>query len=359
MKRLLPLATLATLAAAAILFTTLAPAQQSPSPQSSTTQLTAHGLNLAVVATPSAFFVSGDQSVNALNNGFDPRNSRTHPRGAYGNWPHTSRQWGEWIEYDWSKPISTNSVDLYFYNDNQGLRPPAEYRFSYWNGIAFVPVENAAGLGNAQNQYNTTTFNEVTTSRLRMEFNTFQTFSAGILQWKVYDSGKSPLFPPRVTAGVDRIVVGSAQTYLNGSYKVLGNVPATLAWTKASGPGDVTFADASKATTTATFSTTGEYTLRLATEVTSPNTSSTTSADDLTASDTLHVRVESPAPTGHLDPVYTTPYTIDSPLWNDRVKALIVNWIPHCVAELSDLNLREGGINNFIQAANKLNGRPA
>ena len=42
----------------------------------------------------------------------------------------------------------------------------------------------------------------------------------------------------------------------------------------------------------------------------------------------------------------------------DRAKALIVNWIPHCAALLSDPKLPEGGIYNFVQAGNKLVGKP-
>ena len=35
-----------------------------------------------------------------------------------------------------------------------------------------------------------------------------------------------------------------------------------------------------------------------------------------------------------------------------------MNWIPHCIDKISDPDLREGGINNFVDAANKLAGKP-
>ena len=56
----------------------------------------------------------------------------------------------------------------------------------------------------------------------------------------------------------------------------------------------------------------------------------------------------------HLELIDTVDYTIDSPLWNDRAKALIVNWIPHCINKINDPDLKEGGINNFENAAKKL-----
>jgi len=37
-------------------------------------------------------------------------------------------------------------------------------------GTVFVPVKNAIGLGLANNQYNTTVFDEITTTRLRLEW---------------------------------------------------------------------------------------------------------------------------------------------------------------------------------------------
>ena len=47
------------------------------------------------------------------------------------------------------------------------------------------------------------------------------TFSTGILEWKVFDSGKSPDFPPIVAAGVDRVVMQGGKTYLNGRVQSL------------------------------------------------------------------------------------------------------------------------------------------
>ena len=61
----------------------------------------------------------------------------------------------------------------------------------------------------------------------------------------------------------------------------------------------------------------------------------------------------------HLDPVYTEPYQLDSKLWNSRAKALITRWIPHCAAKLSDPKVAEGGIANFINAADKIAGKPS
>ena len=161
-------------------------------------------INLAAVAEPSSSYVSGDTSLAALNNENAPASSRDRPRRAYGNWPRRGTQW---VQYDWSRPISTNKIDVYWWDDNRGVRLPKACRLLYWDGKDFVPVKNPSGLAVEGNKYNTTTFDEVSTSRLRLEIDSSGNYSTGILEWKVYDSGKSPDFPPRVTAGVDRVVM--------------------------------------------------------------------------------------------------------------------------------------------------------
>ena len=73
--------------------------------------------------------------------------------------------------------------------------------------------------------------------------------------------------PPTVNAGADQTITLPASVALVGVASDDGrpNPPATLTttWSMVSGPGTVTFADASSLTTTATFSAAGSYTLRL------------------------------------------------------------------------------------------------
>ncbi|HYH04344.1 MAG TPA: LamG-like jellyroll fold domain-containing protein, partial [Bacillota bacterium] len=65
-----------------------------------------------------------------------------------------------------------------------------------------------------------------------------------------------------------------------------------------------------------------------------------------------------PLPSGYLSPVYlNSTYKVNSTFWNARIKNTITNWIPWCYNQLSNTNLAEGGIDNFVQAGNKLAGR--
>jgi len=95
---------------------------------------------------------------------------------------------------------------------------------------------------------------------------------------------------PIASAGPDQSITLPANTVtLNGSAIDDGQVNGSLtyAWTKVSGPGTVTFADASQAVTNAQFSKAGTYTLRL-----------TANDGQLSATDNVVITVNSaPAPT--------------------------------------------------------------
>ena len=305
-------------------------------------------VNLASVAAPVASYVSGDTTLAALNDGGKPRNSQDNRHGSYGNWNRAGTQW---VEYDWSQPISTKQVEVYWWDDHRGVRLPKACRVEFWDGNRFVPVASASGLGVAGDQFNVTTFDEITTSKLRLEMDSDGGYSTGVLEWRVLDSGKSPEFPPIVNAGVDRDVMVDGKTYLSGAAKFLKpeGVSANTAWSRASGPGEVAFADVGALKTTATFSKPGDYVLKL-----------TAGEGALSASSVLNVKVVTPPPSNRLDVVYTKHYSLDSPFWKPRAKALIVNWIPHCIDQINRTNLTEGegGIDNFIEAAKALRGEP-
>ncbi len=301
--------------------------------------------NLALVAEPSASAVSGDTSVNALNDGNSPENSLERGTGSYGNWPTTGTQW---VQYDWPQAIHTDRIEVYWWDDHQGVRLPAAYRVKYWTGSGFEEVKGAENAKVEADKFVVATFEAVKTDKLRLEIDGSGNSSTGILEWRVLDSGESPNFPPAIAAGIDRVVMLDGRTYLGGEARALKNPDAmTLTWSKASGPGEVTFADAHAARTTATFSKLGTYTLEFTGEL-----------DGMKSSDTLTVQVASPPEDKRLDVVYTTPYKLDNPLWDDRARALIAHWIPHCIDVIEDRSLRTGGIDNFEEAAKALRGEP-
>lgn len=296
--------------------------------------------NIAVVATTSSS-LRGDRSWNFINDGLTPadpgfRNARQQPRTNF------------WVQYEWSQPISTKEIAIYWWNYNGNIRLPEAYRLMYWNGNDFVPVNNAAGLTLTNNQYNKTAFDEITTTKIRLQLDSADRDVASVLEWKIYPSERSAPLPPVVAAGGDRDVMIGGKTYLSGVIKSVTPITSTT-WTKVSGPGNVVFSNQNTKEGTATFSAPGQYVLQLSAR-----------EGALSSSSTLKVNVHQPPPAKRLDVVYTKRYTIDSKLWNDRAKAMIVNWIPFCIdqCERTDLTIGEGGLDNFIEAAKALRGEP-
>ncbi len=124
---------------------------------------------------------------------------------------------------------------------------------------------------------------------------------------------------------------------------------ASYTWSKQSGPGTVRFENTKTLATTAGFSVPGDYVLVLKAR-----------SGDMAASSSFHVTVETRPPLKQLDAVYTKDFIINSPIWSARAKALIVNWIPHCIDQINrtDLKQGQGGIDNFVEAAKALRGEP-
>ena len=320
-------------------------------------------LNVARVAIPTSQVMMSENRISALNDGFTPENSLDRSHSLYTLWadPATGKR-TSWVQYEWSEPVNVNKVEAYWAVDRPraGELPgtygrrvvaPESYNVQFWNGSDFVPVSQPQGLGIALDAFNATTFEPVKTSKLRIEVVTQQGRQAGILEWKVYNYGPVPILQPVVDAGVDRSVVSDGKTYLSGKVTWLEDSNKNRArWVKNAGPGAVVFADAASPATTATFSQPGDYVLALE------------SSGSKGSAPAIGVHVEPAPPADRLNVVYTRKYSIDSKLWNDRAKALIVSWIPHCVAmcERTDIAVMrgDGGIDNFIEAGKANRGEP-
>jgi DUF1680 family protein len=323
--------------------------------------------NLAVVATATGSGRPGSV-LSSLNDGLTP----STPGNA--RYARTLQRMGsQWVEYSWKQPIGTRQISVFWWDYTHTIPLPGVYHIEYWDGHQFLPVRNAAGMGLTNNEYNTTTFDEVSTTRLRLVMDSADRNVSPLLEWKVQESEHSAAIAPIVYAGDDRDVMLDGKTYL--SPEIHSVHPITrVAWTKVSGPGEVSFSNkaaapenpaasenpaspasgaastpANTGVATAAFSQPGAYTLRF-----------TAWQGDLRTEAPLLVKVVTPPPARRLDVVYTKHYSIDSRLWNDRAKSIIVNWIPYCIeqCERTDLSTGEGGLDNFIEASKALRGEP-
>jgi hypothetical protein len=302
------------------------------------------GRNLALVADATVSN-RGNTIISSFNDGRTPAGPQRLQQ--QGNRPGQAAA-AQWIQYEWKEPVTTSQIAVYLWDYNGSLRIPTSYRIKYWDGSSFTDVKNPKGLTINNNSYNLTGFDAIKTSRLRLEVDSADRWPAAILEWMVFQQEGTIGHPPVLIAGADRTVMLNGKTYLSAKTRSV-TLLTGVTWRKMSGPGAVTFTNPAAVETAATFTATGDYILEC-----------TALEGNLSSSSTVNVKVKTPPPDQRLDVVYTKRYKIDSPLWNARAKAIIVNWIPWCISQIerTDLKLGQGGLDNFIEAAKALRGEP-
>ncbi|HLK93574.1 MAG TPA: hypothetical protein VKZ18_27025 [Polyangia bacterium] len=158
---------------------------------------------------------------------------------------------------------------------DDGLPNPPGKVTSSWS-VVFAPNGNTATIQNPASLQTNVTFSGGGTFQLRL------TASDGALSTSadVFITVIQANHAPTVNAGPDQTITLPATASLNGTVTDDGlpNPPATFTstWSVVSGPGTVTFANASNPVTTATFSAAGTYDLRL-----TANDSALSASDDL------------------------------------------------------------------------------
>jgi carbonic anhydrase/acetyltransferase-like protein (isoleucine patch superfamily) len=132
-------------------------------------------------------YVSTWETISAINDGYEPKNSTDKGPGAYGNWNTAANfnKWN-WVEYDFNSYYTIDRSAVYWWDDGQGIEIPYNSYIEYWNIFTeeWVQPANVAGNGVLPDQYNTTTFDPVLTNKIRLYC--ISTAAQGILEWKVF-----------------------------------------------------------------------------------------------------------------------------------------------------------------------------
>lgn len=153
-------------------------------------------VNLATEYPPAVTtdYVSGWETLSAVNDGKVPAsslNDYTYPK--FGNWP-SPNDWG-WIQYTFSRPYRIRSSNVFWWSDEGGLLFPTDQYVEYHNMITdtWEKVTNPVGYEAEPNKFNVTTFDEVLTDAIRLNFiNSSE--SVGISEWQVMGIG-DPITP--------------------------------------------------------------------------------------------------------------------------------------------------------------------
>jgi PKD repeat protein len=292
--------------------------------------------NLALGATASASFTAADSGVAGAVDGSTINAPIWSSRGS----PNAD----DAFEVDLGRPTRIDDVRLYFYRDRtaDGLNEPARYRIQYHDGDGWVDVPRQARAPRIPRaNLNHVRFPAITAQRVRVLMTHQAGHRTGLKELEVFRTG-ARVRPdrnaaPYVLAKQDLAFRRPAQARLVGVVKD-DALPAgsaqpggllTAQWSMVSGPGTAIFADPGAASTVATFTAPGEYTLRL-----TATDGAATSSSTVTVTVTPIPEVFNAALLATPSASYTSPWEsvaaindgIDPPSSNDTVNRRWGTW---------------------------------
>lgn len=124
---------------------------------------------------------------------FRPASSNEGMGKGWGNWQQKSGT-SCWVSYTWQKPVTINTCEIYWYDDEGGTGIPAEFHLEYLDGKgewkqAVLETEPEDAL--KKDQYNRILLEPVTTESLRLVMTVDkEKYAVGIYRWKVSEQNR-------------------------------------------------------------------------------------------------------------------------------------------------------------------------
>lgn len=143
--------------------------------------------NVALESSSSTSHVSPWESIDPVNDGYEPQNSNDNSQGLYGNWPE-GVNW-QWVQYDLPGVYDIETTELYWFTDGGGLIAATDSYIEYLDEDGqWVEIPNSH-IGSELNQWNEFTPNEsIRTNAIRINFIGDESVggSVGIIEWRVW-----------------------------------------------------------------------------------------------------------------------------------------------------------------------------
>lgn len=140
---------------------------------------------VASLSKASASHAFTSDSLDALNDQIEAKNSNDHSIPRFTWWDHRGGR--EWVQYDFPQRTPVSQAEVYWFDDTGrgSCRVPASWRLLYRDGEAWKPVAAEGTYGVAKDRGNRVGFRAVETDGLRLEVELQKGFSGGVLEWKV------------------------------------------------------------------------------------------------------------------------------------------------------------------------------
>ena len=141
---------------------------------------------LASESRPAASHTNPGDSLAALSDGTEPKDSNDHTIPRFTWWPR--RGGTEWVEYRFPQEAVVSGCAVYWFDDEAsggGCRTPKSWRLLYLDGEKWKPIGPLARHGVKKDRFNECGFPAVRTTGLRIEAKLKKDFSGGLLEWRL------------------------------------------------------------------------------------------------------------------------------------------------------------------------------
>ena len=166
--------------------------------------------NIAPIATPTASYTSGWNSVTAVND-------ESLTGASWGTWPNVGEQW---VQLAWDREVTIDRAGVLFFRDQPdeagaGMIPPREWKLQYFDEAAgaWADVDAAGEYGRSSDTVNEVSFTAVTTTKLRALMQAWGAASAGgssgILEFQAW-AAEAPASVDAAISATSRCVAGAA-----------------------------------------------------------------------------------------------------------------------------------------------------
>lgn len=173
-------------------------------------------IDAAIYATPTSDFTASWENLNGINNpDFEPTASNMQQNGlGWGDWDWNNTAGSEHnLTYTWDTAITTDTFQIYWYDDGGGTRVPATISFDYldtdgstWKSLEMVSDYNSI---TAIDKYNNVSVKSVTTKGIRMNMTIREgAGGTGVYRWKVMAEADSTLTAKVLQYASDQLNIG-------------------------------------------------------------------------------------------------------------------------------------------------------
>ncbi len=140
---------------------------------------------LAARSRPSASYMNPSDTLAALNDQVEPKNSNDHSIPRFTWWDRKGTS--EWVQYDLAEETEVAAVEVYWFDDTgQGqCRVPKSWRVLHKEANIWKPVNAKGDYPCERDRFNRAEFAPVRTGALRLQVQLQPEFSGGILEWRI------------------------------------------------------------------------------------------------------------------------------------------------------------------------------